>query len=112
MNAVSGLRTIVLATIAASAVGCTALRHEAMPGAAKDIDDGSRSVRTARQQDDWSTVWTAVYRNFHSAGFNGVDWRALKKTVADRIEAGLSEEEFTTLIDGTLARLEDRKSVV
>jgi hypothetical protein len=77
--------------VAAMATGCVALRSGSLPGTPGDGPDHSKGIRTAQQLRDWSTSWSAIDRNFHSPGFNGLDWRSIEKEVADRIHAGLSE---------------------
>jgi C-terminal peptidase prc len=96
-----------MALVAAMATGCVALRSGTLPGNPGDGPGHSQGIRTAQQLRDWSTAWSAIDRNFHTPGFNGVDWRSIEKEVVDRIQVGLSEAEFTALVDETLARLGD-----
>ena len=98
---------VFIAVVAVLAAGCAALRPGTLPGTAGEGSGDSQDFRTEGQLQDWQTAWSAVNQNFHTAGFNGVDWSSIQKEVADRIKTGLSEEEFTALLDGTLALLND-----
>lgn len=98
---------VFIAVIAVLAAGCAALRPGTLPGTTGYGSGNGQDFRTAGQLQDWQTVWSAVNQNFHSASFNGVDWNSIQKEVVDRIKTGLSEEEFTALVDRTLALLKD-----
>jgi carboxyl-terminal processing protease len=65
------------------------------------------SYQTTMQLKDWAAVWSSVNDSFIFRDFKGVDWASLREPVARKIEAGLDDASFTTLMDETLALLKD-----
>jgi len=103
-------RYVFMVIVAVLATGCEASRIGSLPANPDAGSDENQAVRTARQLNDWSVAWSAINQNFHTADFNGVDWRSSEKEVAARIQSGLSDAEFTALVDETLARLGDTQT--
>ena len=63
-----------------------------------------------RQLAVFDRAWSAVYTQYVSEDFNGVDWEALRDEYRGRVTAGLSEDEFVETMQSLLANLPDSQA--
>ena len=56
-------------------------------------------------------LWTIVRDDYLYSDFNGLDWDAIHSEYRQKIEAGLTDEEFYLTLDEMIARLGDDHSV-
>ncbi|MDD2695948.1 MAG: S41 family peptidase [Anaerolineales bacterium] len=70
-----------------------------------------RGTPTPLQISVFEELWRIVHDEYLYPDYNGVDWQALHVEYRQRLEAGLSREEYYKLLDEMLARLGDDHSV-
>lgn len=59
----------------------------------------------------FESLWQAVNEDYLYPDFNGLDWQAIHEEYRQRIEAGLSNEEFYLAMDEMIYRLGDDHSI-
>ncbi len=68
------------------------------------------SEATARHLHIFEEVWRTVGELYLYPDYNGADWKAIGHQYRTRIEAGLSDQEFWTVMDDMLRELNDEHS--
>lgn len=68
-------------------------------------------LATARQLAAFEELWGIVNQNYLYPDFNGLDWNAVGQEYRQRIEAGLSDEEYHLAMSEMIFRLGDNHSI-
>lgn len=71
----------------------------------------ARGTPSALQLGVFEELWQVVHDEYLYPDFNGVDWDAIRVEYRQRLEAGVSHQEFYDVLDEMLARLGDDHSV-
>lgn len=68
-------------------------------------------LATTRQIAAFEELWGIVNQNYLYPDFNGLDWNAVRQEYRQRIEAGLSDEDFYQAMGEMIFRLGDNHSI-
>jgi carboxyl-terminal processing protease len=74
------------------------------------ITPTARPTASSRQMRVFEQLWGLVNENYLYPDFNGLDWKAVREEFRQRIEAGLSIEEFYQAMSEMIERLGDDHS--
>jgi C-terminal peptidase prc len=66
---------------------------------------------TTRQLAAFEELWGIVNQNYLYTDFNGLDWNAVRQEYRQRIEAGLSDEDYYLAMSEMIFRLGDNHSI-
>ena len=66
---------------------------------------------TTQQLQIFTELWTIVDEEYLYEDFNGADWNAIAVEFGEKIEMGLTDDEFYVAMDEMLLRLNDEHSV-
>ncbi|MEP7262456.1 MAG: S41 family peptidase [Usitatibacter sp.] len=81
---------------------------EATPVATQPVPDAGRKFLTAQERETaFDFVWDTINEHYHDAGFNGIDWNAVRTRYKPLAMAASNDEAFWELLDRMTGELHD-----
>ncbi|HWP43768.1 MAG TPA: S41 family peptidase, partial [Blastocatellia bacterium] len=59
------------------------------------------------REDIFEDVWETIYEKYYDPGFNGVDWKAVRRRYRPLAEAAVTDDEFYSIIKQMVGELRD-----